>query len=105
MSENKVPFDPSELQDVGEFIKSGRRWELKVSEIQNREIVILDFEDIETKFGAAYLCSVWIDGEEKSLLCGGQVLMSQLDEVKEHLPLKATIIKPGRSYVFSSPNE
>ena len=89
------------ITTVSQFVTSGKRWDLTQKELADKVIVLHRYTDINTQYGAAYLVDIDTEGEQRTLLVGGEVLMSQLVELAEHLPCVAVIRKPGRSYVFT----
>jgi len=101
----RATTDPSSLPSVSKHIKVGRRWDLTHKETLEKVMVIHRGKDIKTKYGEAILADVDIDGVQKSVLFGGQVLIDQFHELAPHLPVVAVVRRPGRSYTFTDPTE
>ncbi len=97
----KATTDPSSLPNVSKHIKVGRRWDLTHKECLELVMVMHRGKDITTKYGEAVLADVDIEGVQKSVLFGGQVLIDQFHELAPHLPVVAVIRRPGRSYTFT----
>ncbi len=89
------------LKPIGPMLDELRRWDTTHKHLVNVEIIILDFETIETQYGESLLANCLVSGEPKAVLLGGMVLCQQLLSLKEQLPLLATIIKTGQYYAFS----
>lgn len=107
MSENdewailkELGFDADDVQLITEFV-STRKWDLKHSDVLNMPIIIVDATSVTTSYGDAYVCTCIVNGEKKDILMGGTVLIQQLDEVMDKLPVKATVKKQGRYYSFT----
>lgn len=90
---------------VSAFVTSGKRWELVQKDVEDEVVILHRFKGITTHYGDAYLVDIDRKGEQSTILIGGQVLMTQLDELAEHLPIVAVIRKPGRAYVFTDATE
>jgi len=101
----KATTDPSSLPSVSKHIKVGRRWDLTHKETLDKLMVIHRGKDITTKYGDAVLADVDIEGVQKSVLFGGQVLIDQFHELEPHLPVVAVVRRPGRSYTFTDPTD
>ena len=101
----RATTDPSSLPSVSKHIKVGRRWDLTHKETLEKVMVIHRGKDIKTKYGEAILADVDIEGVQKSVLFGGQVLIDQFHELSPHLPVVAVVRRPGRSYTFTDPTE
>lgn len=109
MSENgQLEFDVGNLDienvaGIGDFITRTKRWDFTHSELMGQVIVILGFSETDTQYGDALLADCLVDGLRKVVLVGGTVLIEQLKEVQAHLPLRAVIEKPKKTYIFRSP--
>jgi hypothetical protein len=95
--------NPESVNTVSANVTSGKRWELTQREVSESVIIVHRYTDITTQYGPAYLADIDHQGEQKTLLVGGEVLMKQLAELADHLPVVTVIRKPGRSYVFTDP--
>lgn len=96
----KATTDLSVLKSVSSYIRIGKQWDLKHSEVVNELLVIQRAKEIHTKFGSAYLADCDHKGEQKTVLLGGQVLVERMAELLPYLPVIAVICKPARSYQF-----
>lgn len=90
-----------DLQPIGPMLEEMQRWDTTHKHLVNVEIVILEFEPIETQYGDALLANCIVRGEPKVVLIGGEVLKQQLEVVADKLPVLATIIRTGAYYTFS----
>lgn len=88
---------------VSSVVTSGKRWDYAQKEVADKVIVVHRYHDIETQYGPAYLVDIDVEGEQATLLAGGEVLIKQLVEMVDYLPMVAVIRKPGRCYVFTDP--
>jgi hypothetical protein len=95
--------DLDAVGSVGDYIRTGRRWDVTHKEIAGDLIVIHTTKEITTKYGDAALCRIDHQGVEKMCLMGGVVLQDQLKELEPVLPVLAVIRKPARSYVLLDP--
>lgn len=98
-------LDPSSIPVVGDFVRVGRRWDMTHKDLLDKVVIIHQFTPIETRFGQAYLVDLDVEGEEKTVLFGGEVLKSQLSELAGHLPVLAVVSKPSRAYVMTNPSQ
>lgn len=89
------------LKKFSDVVSTVVPWQITHTHIVNKEIVILTQSTIKTNYGEARLCKCLVDGVEKLVLMGGQVLVSQIDQFKDNLPIVATIVKQGKYYTFS----
>lgn len=96
----KATTDLGALKSVSSYIRIGKQWDLKHSEVVNELLVIQRAKEIHTKYGSAYLADCDHKGEQKTILLGGQVLVERMSELLPHLPVIAVICKPARSYQF-----
>lgn len=90
---------------VSGIVTSGKRWEFTQKEIVDQVMILHRYTQISTQYGDAYLVDIDVSGNQATLLIGGQVLMKQLAELAEYLPIVTVIRKPGRCYVFTDPTE
>lgn len=90
---------------VNEIVTSGKRWEHTQKEVVDKVMILHRYTAITTHYGDAYIVDIDIEGEQKTLLVGGQVLMKQLVELTDYLPVISVIRKPGRCYVFTDATE
>lgn len=99
----KATSDPDSIPSVSQFIRTGKRWDMTHKECKFDLLVIHRAKEINTRYGVAYLASVDHKGEQKEVLLGGQVLVDQIKDLIQNLPVMAVIRKPGRSYVLTDP--
>lgn len=99
----KATSDPDSIPSVSQFIRTGKRWDMTHKECKFDLLVIHRAKEINTRYGVAYLASVDHKGEEKEVLLGGQVLVDQIRDLLQNLPVMTVIRKPGRSYVMTDP--
>ena len=99
----KAVSDPDSIPTVSKYIRTGKRWDLKHNEVMGKLLVIKGAKEINTKYGPAQLVQVDVEGLEKQILFGGQVLFDQIVELGVNLPVLAVIRKPARSYTLSDP--
>ena len=78
----------------------GKKWEYTHADLKDRTVVIMGFKPITTQFGECLLAQCLLEGEEVSVLFGGEVLIRQLKLIENELPVEATIRKNGRYYEF-----
>lgn len=99
-------LDNLNLDDIplmSDFIVDSKKWQCTHKDVLDETIVVISFTPITTSYGDAKLADIVLNGERKTCLMGGTVLVKQLDEVEEKLPLKAKIVKEGRYYQFVAP--
>ena len=96
-------LDLDGLSSITDHLDSSRRWEFTHRDVLDTPLVILTAKSIQTQFGEAYISDVLIDEEYHTVLFGGSVLVKQVEEAKEHLPVWAMVIKPGKYYQFENP--
>lgn len=92
----QIPLMKSDLSDIGELLA----WDYKHSDIVDKEVVILSVKETKTGYGPAFLGKCIVDDKECRILFGGEVLVQQLDNVKNMLPLRATVKKEGKYFTF-----
>lgn len=95
--------DPTDMHVIGDFVKVGKRWDMTHKDLVDKLVIIHRLTEIETRFGKAYLVDLDVEGEQKTALFGGQVLIEQLGQLADNLPVLAVIVKPARSYVLTNP--
>lgn len=96
----ELGFEIDDVQNVTEFVTT-RKWDMVHSAVLNMPIIIVDASPITTSYGDAYVCTCIVNGEKKDILMGGKVLVQQLTEVMDNLPVRATVKKQGRYFTFS----
>lgn len=99
----KATTDPEAVARISRYVKTGRRWDVTHKELVDEVIVLLRAKEIQTKYGAAWLCDIEHQGEKKTALMGGQVLRDQIADLGVNLPVICVIKKPARSYGFFDP--
>lgn len=77
-----------------------KKWDCTHASLMNIPLIVIKFEDIKTSYGEAKLALCIVEGDEKQVLMGGTVLVQQLEEVADQLPMQATIRKVGKYYSF-----
>lgn len=100
----KAMSDPSQMKTVGDYIKTGRRWDITHKELVGKLIILQRCKVINTKYGEAMLVDIDVEGYQKSALLGGTVLIDQLKELEVNLPVCAVIRKPARAYCLFPPS-
>ncbi len=78
-------------------------WDKTHSDLINLDVLVISYRPITTQYGDAYLADCFLDGKRLNILIGAQVLMEQLAEVKDDLPMWFSVIKPKKSYIFVAP--
>lgn len=99
----KATSDPDSIPSVSQFIRTGKRWDSTHKEVFGDLLVIHRAKEINTRYGVAYLASVDHKGVQIEVLLGGQVLVDQIKDLMQNLPVMTVIRKPGRSYVMTDP--
>jgi hypothetical protein len=95
--------EPTGVYDFGEVAPDVSRWDCKHSDLLNMALVILSYEEGKAKFGKILVAHCVVDGEEKKVLIGGEVLINQLESIPaDKFPVRAKIIKRGSYYEFTS---
>ena len=91
------------VKDFGTAIARVRgEWTLTHKDLLGQEVVISSYREIVTQYGEALIAETLVNGEIHSVLIGAQVLIKQLRDVKDLLPIRAKVVKPGRYYEFES---
>lgn len=99
----KATTDITQIKSVSSYIRTGRQWDLTHKEILGDVLVIHRIKEMTTKYGEAVLADADHEGQQKSILLGGQVLITQAKELSPHLPVLAVVRKPSRAYVLTDP--
>lgn len=99
----RATTDLDAVSSVGNFIRTGRRWDVTHKDIVGDLIVVQSTKEITTRYGEAMLCRIDHQGEEKMCLMGGTVLIDQLRDLANVLPVIAVVRKPARSYTLLDP--
>lgn len=91
---------------ITDYITSMGDWDCTHADLVGKDTLFMEFRTTKTQYGEALLCDCFneVDGAFVALI-GGQVLMEQLKEVEDRLPLRAIIAKTGRYYCFVAPPE
>lgn len=74
-----------------------------LKDVIGKDFVILDFKIFSSNFkpGSKYATVlVQLDNEKRKFNTGSTVLLKQLEQLKEHLPVIATIKKRKQYFVF-----
>ena len=79
---------------------STQDWDFTLTDLLNKEIIVLSFEDFETQKGKSYLSDCLVDGQKARVLIGGMVTMKQLKAAEPYLPVKVTTRKIKTYYQF-----
>jgi len=74
---------------------------VKVADILGKEIVIERFYTTEGDMGEYAVVEALLDGEPIRFSTGGMVLLPVLKGVEDELPLRTTIVREGRTLVFT----
>lgn len=81
---------------------------LKIKEVLNREIEVINFRIIESKYGSnnsgkcLNLQFIFKDDNKHYILfTGSEVLISQIEQYQDQIPFAATIINIDKFYTFS----
>ncbi len=79
---------------------------VKIEDILGKEIIITGYRIRESKFndrdhGKCITIQFTVDGIQKILFTGSEVLMNQIEKYKEEIPFSTIIIKNQRYYTFS----
>lgn len=81
--------------------KAGRKdWDCVHSELLGKDFLILSAEPCTTQYGQAYVVQVIVHGEARSVLFGGSVLISQIADILDELPVAAHMSKPTNYYLL-----
>lgn len=96
--------DPSQMKTVGEYIKTGRRWDVTHKDLVGKLLILQRCKAITTRYGEAMLVDIDVGGRQKTALFGGTVLIDQVKELEVNLPVCAVIRKPARAYALFSPS-
>lgn len=99
----RATTDLDAVGSVGSYIRTGRRWDITHKDIVGDLIVIHSVKDITTKYGDACLCRIDHHGFEKMCLMGGTVLIDQLHDIEQVLPVISVVRKPARAYTLLDP--
>lgn len=99
----KATTDIAQVKSVSSYIRTGRQWDLTHKEILGDVLVLHRIKEMTTKYGEAVLADADHEGRQKSILLGGQVLITQAKELSPHLPVLAVVRKPSRAYVLTDP--
>jgi len=84
--------------------KAGRKeWDYVHSDLIGKVVVIHSCESVRTQYGQAYVCRCSLEGEFMSVLFGGTVLVDQLSDILDELPVIARVTKPGAYYLLEDP--
>lgn len=95
--------DPDSIPMVSKFVTTGKRWDSTHKDHIGKLLIIHSFKTIRTKYGPAALTKIDIEGVERRVLLGSEVLQEQLKELEDNLPILAMIHKPGRAYLLTDP--
>lgn len=95
--------DPDNIPLVSQFVTTGKRWDSTHKDHIGKLLIIHSYKTIRTKYGPAALTRIDIEGEERNVLLGSEVLQEQLKELDQNLPILAMIHKPGRAYLLTDP--
>lgn len=95
--------DPNNIPLVSKFVTTGKRWDSTHKDHIGKLLIIHSFKTIRTKYGPAALTRIDIEGDERRVLLGSEVLQEQLKELEDNLPILAMIHKPGRAYLLTDP--
>ena len=90
----------AKVRKFAEVAPDEKPWKYVHTELVNEEVVILGFVSIKTKYGTAFLTDCIVKEEQCKVLIGGEVLMSHLEQIKNELPIMATIVHNERYYQF-----
>jgi len=84
--------------------KAGRKeWDYVHSDLIDKVVVIHSAEPVRTQYGQAYVCRCYLEGEVMSVLFGGTVLVDQLSDILDELPVIARVTRPGAYYLLEDP--
>lgn len=109
ISEYLKKQEKEEKQEIKSFSEVvGRKYfnvqnKVKFSDLIDKEIIIKDFQILPSKFGKgefAVVLASFPNREEFFTITSSQVIMKQLNEIKEKLPVKATVKKVKKYYTF-----
>jgi len=89
------------VKKFGDVYNSATPWEVTHKVLKDKDIIIRKASKIPTSYGPSFLADVEVDGGMHKVLIGGKVLIQQLEDVINDLPLSCKIIKVGRYYTFS----
>lgn len=90
---NKTP-------NINEMMERNKPWDYTHSEVLDKLLVINSFTEIETGYGDALLADCVVNEQPAKVLIGGVFLIQALKNVKDRLPVSATIVKEGTYYRF-----
>lgn len=80
---------------------------IPIAQVVNKEIVLKSFRVEESKFqknksGKCVYLQIIVDGEDRVIFTGSDVLLDQIQQVPEDaFPFITTITKPGKWYQFN----
>lgn len=76
----------------------------KFTDLVNKEFIVLDFTALPSRFDPprsfVVLYGKHLNGTTFTCATGSTVIMKQLEQVKEHLPIKVTLKKVKRYFTF-----
>jgi len=77
--------------------------QIKWSDLINKEFVVRDFFLLQSSFDPNKdyaMLQIELDGKPYTTTTGSTVIMKQLKEIEEHLPVKVKLRKQKRYYTF-----
>lgn len=101
----RATTDIDALSGVSKYIRTGRRWDIRHSDVIGELLVLRSYKDITTRYGERCLVKVDHEGMEKDCLMGTETLSNQIRELGVNLPVLATIRKPGKAFVLLDPTK
>lgn len=93
-------LDLDELEEVIDHVTDKRPWDMRHSDLVDKDFIVLGYKPQTTTFGDALLVDAIVDGNRVAVLLGGSVLIPQLKEAFSGKPMRAKIRKVGRYYSF-----
>lgn len=89
-----------EVKSFSEVRQNQTLWDVTHSDVLDKTIIVIEYEEIETAYGTSLRAKCIVDGELKYVLIGSTVLQKQLVENKDYLPFECTITRPANYYSF-----
>lgn len=95
--------EPKRFSDFAEGHHPLDGSKVKLEDILNTEILVLDYRLVASKYGKTPCLTLQfqVGGEKHILFTGSTVLAEQIETYKDKLPFYATIKKIDRYYTFS----
>jgi hypothetical protein len=90
-----------DFKDVYEGPKTFEGNKVEFAEVLDKTIVVKDFAELPSKYtnGNFVVIQAELDGKIITFHTGGKVLVKQLNEIKDKLPVRVTITQPdGKKY-------